>query len=247
MPSYDRALTVFSPDGHLFQVEYAMEAVKQGAAAVAVRGVDTVVFAVERKQASKLQDTRTVKKICKVDDHIYLAFAGLTADARVLVNQARIEAQSYRLNYEDPVNVQYIARYIAHIQQRYTQVGGRRPFGVRTLVGGFDSDGEPRLFQTDPWGTFSAWKANAAGRNSKSVLEYLEKNYTEGLDKDGTIRLALRGLLEVVESGSKYIEVLVMTKDGSVFLDDDQLDKLSSEIEQQKELQKQILKQQSQQ
>jgi len=235
MPSYDRAITVFSPDGHLFQVEYAMEAVKKGSTAVAVRGADTVVLAVERKAASKLQDTRTVKKICKLDDQIYLAFAGLSADARVLVNKARVEAQSHRLNFDDPISVDALTRYIAHTQQRYTQSGGMRPFGVSTLIGGFDLDGVPKLLHTDPTGVFSSWKANATGRNSTTVREYLEKHYTEGMDRDAATKVALRALLEVVESGSKNVEVLVIAKDSAEYLEEGELSRLVTVIEKEKE------------
>lgn len=140
---------------------------------------------------------RTVRKILKLDEHVSLAFAGLTADARVLVNRARIECQSHRLSVEDPVTVEYITRFIAGLQQKYTQSGGVRPFGISTLIVGFDPyTGAPSLFQTDPSGTFSAWKANATGRNSNSVREFLEKNYTETSGAE-TIKLAVRALLEV--------------------------------------------------
>lgn len=133
----------------------------------------------------------------KLDEHVSLAFAGLTADARVLVNRARIECQSHRLTVEDPVTVEYITRFIAGLQQKYTQSGGVRPFGISTLIVGFDPySGVPALYQTDPSGTFSAWKANATGRNSNSVREFLEKNYTETSGTE-TIKLAVRALLEV--------------------------------------------------
>ncbi|KAL3613957.1 phenylacrylic acid decarboxylase [Castilleja foliolosa] len=235
MARYDRAITVFSPDGHLFQVEYALEAVRKGNAAVGVRGTDIIVLAVEKKSAPKLQDSRSVRKIVNLDDHIALACAGLKADARVLINRARIECQSHKLTIEDPVTVEYITRYIAGLQQKYTQSGGVRPFGLSTLIIGFDPHtGTPSLYQTDPSGTFSAWKANATGRNSNSIREFLEKNYKETHGQE-TVKLAIRALLEVVESGGKNIEVAVMTKEhGLRQLEEAEIDAIAAEIEAEK-------------
>jgi len=161
----------------------------------------------------------------------------LTADARVLVNKARMECQSYRLTVEDAPSPEYIARFIAKIQQKYTQQGGRRPFGISTLIIGYDHDGLPQLWQTDPSGIFFAWKANAIGRNSKTVSEFLEKNYDEKIhDEQSCIRLTVQSLLEVVESGTKNIEVAVMRRDrGLEIVPDDQVEKLVKQLVEEKE------------
>ncbi|KAF3059875.1 Proteasome subunit alpha type-4 [Daldinia childiae] len=209
---YDRALSVFSPDGHVFQVEYAGEAVKRGTCAVGVKGADIVVLGCEKRSAMKLQDTRiTPSKIGLIDTHVCLAFAGLNADARILVDKARLEAQSHRLTVEDPVSIEYITKYVAGVQQRYTQSGGVRPFGISTMIVGFDKNSKvPRLYQTEPSGIYSAWKANAIGRSSKTVREFLERNYKEDMDREATIRLAIKSLLEVVQTGAKNIEIAIM-------------------------------------
>ncbi|KAG6874305.1 phenylacrylic acid decarboxylase [Termitomyces sp. Mi166 len=254
--SYDRALTVFSPDGHLFQVEYALEAVRKGTCAswvmgvnsfakqVGVRGKDVVVLGVEKKSILQLQDPRTVRKVVMLDDHICLAFAGLTADGRVLIDKARIECQSHRLTVEDPVTVEYITRHIAGIQQRYTQSGGVRPFGISTLIVGFDPhDSRPRLYQTEPSGIYSAWKvdrgtlqANAIGRSSKTVREFLEKNHNDDMTREESIKLTVKSLLEVVQTGAKNIEISVMESYGKVTnLELAEIEAIVSEIEREKE------------
>lgn len=235
--SYDRAITVFSPDGHLFQVEYAMEAVKRGSAVVGVRGTDCVVLGVERKAVAMLQDPRTIRKIAKLDDHLTIAFAGFTADARVLIEKLRIEAQSFRLTCEDAPTIDYMARYIAKTQQSYTQRGGVRPFGVSSMIAGFGSDKRPQLFLTDPAGTYSEWKANAiGGRNEKAVQEYLEKNWAATLTEEETIKLTIKALLEVVDSGSKNMEVAVMKYDEPVnMITEEQIQGVIDDIEKEQE------------
>jgi len=235
---YDRAITVFSPDGHLLQVEYAQEAVRKGSTAVGVRGANAVVLGVEKKSVAKLQEERTVRKICLLDDHVVMAFAGLTADARILINRAQIECQSHKLTVEDPVTLEYITRYIASLKQKYTQSNGRRPFGISCLIGGFDFDGVPHLYQTEPSGIYYEWKANATGRSAKTVREFLEKYYTsEDVSSErGTIKLAIRALLEVVQSGKKNLEIAVMRHgQPMVMLDADSIEKYVTEIEKEKE------------
>jgi len=235
---YDRAITVFSPDGRLWQVEHALEAVRKGTTAVAVKGENVIVLGVQKKATAKLQEARTVRKISQLDSHIYMTFAGLNADARVLVNRARVECQSYRLTVEDAPTVEYVAKYIAGIQLKYTQSGGVRPFGITTLIVGFDADGKAQLWQTDPPGTYSAWKANATGSGGKTVKEYLEKNFTGDteVDDEGAIKLALKSLLEVVEPNSKSLEIVTIRKgEEAVVMDDEEIDRRIAEIEKEKE------------
>ena len=196
-----------------------------------VRGNNVVVLGVEKKASAKLQDMRTVRKIVKLDDHVCVAFAGLRADARVLIDKARVECQSYQLSIEVPVTIPYIARYIAGVQQKYTQRGGMRPFGISTLVVGFDLDtNTPHLYKTDPSGAYSAWKAAATGRSSKSVREYLEKHYDQDADDEETIKLAVKALLEVVDSG-KNIDICVVRPGDISFMDPDSISTLVDEIE----------------
>lgn len=233
MSRYDRAITVFSPDGKLFQIDYAFEAVKRAHPVVAVRGSDVVIIGVERKAIAKLQEPRTIRKIVKLDAHATLAFAGLNADARVLIEKARIECQSYRLTCEDAPSLEYIARFIARTQQRYTQRGGVRPFGVSSILAGFNTDGSPQIYQIDPSGTYFAWKANAiGGRNFKPMREYLEREWTEGLSETASLKLTVKALLEVVDSGSKNMEVVVVRRgQPAETLAPDVLDAVVAEVE----------------
>lgn len=243
MSGYDRALSIFSPDGHIFQVEYAAEAVKRGTCAVGIKGRDCVVLGCERRSTLKLQDPRiTPSKISTIDSHVVLSFSGLNADSRILIEKARVEAQSHRLTLEDPVTVEYLTRYIAGVQQRYTQSGGVRPFGVATLIAGFDpQDSTPRLYQTEPSGIYSAWTAQTIGRNSKTVREFLEKNYNRDeppATAEDCVKLTVRSLLEVVQTGAKNIEI-TLVKPGAqiVTLSADDIGKYVEDIEREKQQQ----------
>jgi 20S proteasome subunit alpha 4 len=191
---------------------------------------------VEKYAAAKLQDTRTVRKIAKLDDHIMLAFAGLNADARVLVNRARVECQSHRLTVEDAPTVEYISRWIAQTQQRYTQRGGVRPFGVTMLIGGFDPDGKPQLFKTEPSGAYSSWRAATTGKGDKTIREYLESAYEPNMDNAAAVKMAVRALLDVADGGAKNIEVVVLTPNAPAeTLSEAKLEELQALIEREKE------------
>lgn len=148
-----------------------------------------------------------------------------------------MEAQSYRLTCEDSPSIEYMARYIAKVQQSYTQIGGRRPFGVSSMIAGFSEDGSPQLYLTDPAGTYSAWKANAiGGRNEKAVKEFLEKNWAVGLGQDESVRLTVKALLEVVDSGSKNMEIAVMRRGEAVsMVSEEQLQAIITDIEREAE------------
>jgi proteasome alpha subunit len=191
--AYDRGITIFSPDGRLYQVEYAREAVKRGTASIGIRTEGGIVLAVDKRIRSELMERTSVEKIHKADDHIGIASAGHVADARQLIDFARQQTQVNRLRYGEPIGVETLTKEVTDHIQQYTQVGGARPFGVALIIGGIE-DGEPRLYETDPSGTPYEWKALAVGADRGEIQEYLEDNYSEAMDLDGGIELALRAL-----------------------------------------------------
>ncbi|AQL44200.1 proteasome endopeptidase complex, archaeal, alpha subunit [Halorientalis sp. IM1011] len=192
--AYDRGITIFSPDGRLYQVEYAREAVKRGTASIGIRAADGVVLAVDKRIRSPLMERSSVEKLHKADDHIGIASAGHVADARQLIDFARRNAQVNRLRYGEPIGVETLTKDVTDHIQQYTQIGGARPFGVALIVGGIDANGEPRLFETDPSGTPYEWKALAVGSDRGEVRDYLEDHYDEGIDLNEAIGLALEAL-----------------------------------------------------
>ncbi|MFC4407667.1 archaeal proteasome endopeptidase complex subunit alpha [Haloarchaeobius iranensis] len=210
--AYDRGITIFSPDGRLYQVEYAREAVKRGTASIGVRTAEGVVLAVDKRIRSPLMERTSVEKIHKADDHIGIASAGHVADARKLIDFARRDAQVNQLRYGEPIGVETLTKDVTDHIQQYTQVGGARPFGVALIVGGIE-DGEPRLFETDPSGTPYEWKALAVGADRGEIQEYLETNYDETADLEGGIELALSALATANEDGLRPEGVGMATVD----------------------------------
>ncbi|WP_248514976.1 archaeal proteasome endopeptidase complex subunit alpha [Salinarchaeum laminariae] len=191
--AYDRGITIFSPDGRLYQVEYAREAVKRGTASVGVRTEDGVVLVADRQTRSPLVEASSVEKLHSVDEHLGIASAGHVADARQLVDLARRRAQMEWLRYDQPLGVEALTKEITDHIQQYTQTGGARPFGVALLVAGVEN-GEPRLFETDPSGTPYEWSAVAVGGGRDEIQEYLEDNYDDSLSLGDGIGLALEAL-----------------------------------------------------
>lgn len=198
--AYDRGITIFSPDGRLYQVEYAREAVKRGTASIGIRTSDGVVLAVDKRIRSPLMERSSVEKIHKADDHIGIASAGHVADARQLIDFARRQAQVNHLRYGEPVGVETLTKEITDYIQQYTQVGGARPFGVALIIAGI-ANGEPRLYETDPSGTPYEWKALAVGADRGDIRDYLEAHYDESMTIDEGVDLALEALASVTEDG----------------------------------------------
>ena len=195
---YDRALTVFSPEGRLYQVEYALEAVRRGTLAVAIKSNDDVVLAAQIKVASKLMDPDSIDKIFQIDQHVGVAISGLHADSRALINYARVQAQSFRLTYDEPVRLNMLVKSIADLCQIYTQYGGIRPFGCALFFIGIDSTG-PHIYTTSPSGIYKPYKAYALGSGEAQAREYIQNNYKDKMSFDDIIKLALNSIKESAE------------------------------------------------
>ena len=192
---YDRALTVFSPEGRLYQVEYALEAVRRGTLAVAVKTKDAVCLAAQINVPSKLMDADSVDKIFQVDNHIGVAISGLHADSRILINYARVQAQSFRLTYDEPVRLNMLVKTIADLKQLYTQYGGIRPFGCSLFFIGIDATGT-HIFTTSPSGIYRAFKAYALGSGEAAAREFIKNNHKEDMSFAEMIKLALGAIKE---------------------------------------------------
>jgi len=216
--AYDRAITIFSPEGRLYQVEYALELVKKGAPIVGVSSKEGVVLAANETPESRLEDPTYFKKIFQLDEHIGATIAGLSSDARVLINQARVFCQSNRLLYDEAVDIDVLTRRIGDLAQVYTQHAGVRPFGVSIILAGVDGAG-CKILTTDPTGSYRGYKATAIGRKSDEANKLLEERYTDDLSLDDAVKLAIETVKEATDAEvtSKVVKVAVIPTDTKTF------------------------------
>ena len=206
---YDRGITTFSPDGRLFQVEYAKEAVKRGSTAIGITTKEGVCVVAYKSALSKLLVPESMKKIFEIDEHVCATAAGLIADARRLVDTARLEAQKHQLAYGEKITILALAKEISDLMQAYTQYGGVRPFGVSLLIAGIDD--QPRLYEIEPSGAMTGYAACAIGSDKKEVEEFLEKEYNEKLKLEEAVALAIKALKKNTELKieTKNLEIAV--------------------------------------
>ncbi len=215
--AYDRGITVFSPDGRLFQVEYAREAVKKGTTTIGLKYKGGVALIVDKKVSSRLVEPASIEKIYDVDEHIGCATSGLVADARILVDEARKNAQIHKITYGENISVEMLVKKICDYKQNYTQYGGARPFGTAILMAGIDDVGIS-LFETDPSGALVSYKATCIGSGRPAVMDVFEKEYQDDMEYRDALKLGLKALgnaleekpvaasveIGVVETGKKF-------------------------------------------
>ncbi len=211
--AYDRAITVFSPDGRLFQVEYAREAVKRGTTTVGLKYDHGVILMIDKRITSRLIEPSSIEKIFKIDSHIGCATSGLVADARVLVDRAQIEAQIHKISYNERTTVETLVKRICDYKQNYTQYGGVRPFGTALLIAGVDDEGS-HLYETDPSGALIAYKAASIGAKRNTVMEVFEEKFKDGMTRKQAIALGLEALEVATEKelAADTIEIGIIEK-----------------------------------
>ncbi|WP_096389299.1 archaeal proteasome endopeptidase complex subunit alpha [Halopenitus persicus] len=196
--AYDRGTSLFSPDGRIYQVEYAREAVSRGAPSVGIRTADGIVLAAMSRTSSPLMEAESIEKLHKLDDHVATASAGHVADARKLIDLARRQTQVNQLRYGEPIGIETLTKHVTDHIQENTQLGGTRPYGAALLIGGIEN-GEPRLFGADPSGTPHEWKATVIGDGREEIQSTLEAEWTDSLSLEEGIELAVAALGEYAE------------------------------------------------
>jgi len=219
---YDRHITIFSPEGKLYQVEYAFKAIKtQGTTSIGIRGADAVVIATQKKLPDKLLDPETVASIYKISDYIGAVETGMIADARSQVQRARYESAHFKYKFGYEVPVQYLAKRLADFAQVYTQHAAMRPLGVSCILAGIDDEFGPQLYKCDPAGSYVGYKATCAGEKEQEATNFLEKKFKADpqLTRDEAIQMALATLQAVLSMDFKAtdVEIGVVSKENPRF------------------------------
>ncbi|EQC38675.1 proteasome subunit alpha type-4 [Saprolegnia diclina VS20] len=206
---YDGRTTTFSPEGRLFQVEYAMEAINNAGSAVGILAKDGIVIAAEKKTVSALlAPVKSSEKTMKLDDHIICAVAGLTSDANILVNYARVSAQRYELSYQEKQPCEQLVQTICNYKQAYTQFGGQRPFGVSFLYAGWDRHFGFQLYHSDPSGNYGGWKATAIGANNRAAKSMLKNDYKEDMTIEEALKFSVKVMGKTMDTTTPTAEKL---------------------------------------
>mmetsp|Transcript_8974 Transcript_8974/g.25803 ORF Transcript_8974/g.25803 Transcript_8974/m.25803 type:complete len:240 (+) Transcript_8974:144-863(+) len=200
---YDRGVNTFSPEGRLFQVEYAIEAIKLGSTAIGIWTTEGVVLCVEKRVTSVLLEPKSIEKVMEIDSHVGCAMSGLTADARTLIDHARVETQQHRFSYNEPMPVESCTQSLCDLALRFGEDGEEggmsRPFGVALLIAGNDPDQGPVLYHTDPSGTFVKYHAKAIGSGSEGAQTALQESFRKDLTLKEAEVMALSTLKQVME------------------------------------------------
>lgn len=211
---YDMVTTMFSPDGRIFQVEYARESVKRGSTSVGIKYRKGVVLAAQKRITGRMVLQDSIEKMFQIDDHIGVVSSGMVADTRVLVDRMRVKARDNRRLYNEPVGLHTLAKGICDFMQLYTHYGGVRPFGTSLLVAGVDP--AVGLYETDPSGALTGYMATAIGEGRRGAMEFLEEKYTEDMDRDEAIKMALDalGIDEDIKLTEESVDLAIIDKDG---------------------------------
>ena len=194
---YDRAITMFSPDGRLLQVEYAKKTVRQGSTTIGLACSDGIILVADKRIVDSLVVPESVEKVWEIDSHIGAAASGILSDARVLIERAQLKAQQHKVTYDSEIDTLTIVKDICDLKQICTQSGGLRPFGVSILVGGIDN-GDAKIYETDPTGIFFQYKATAIGEGEVEVEEILHKEYKPEMTIEDGLKLSLKALKKVL-------------------------------------------------
>jgi len=206
MMGYDRAITMFSPDGRLLQVEYAKRTVRLGNTAIGMACKDGVILVTDKRLVDKLVVPESVEKIFKIDDHVMATGAGILSDARVLIERAQLKAQQHRVEYDSPIDCIAIVKDLCNLKQYTTQSGGLRPFGVSLLIAGIDESGMS-VYETDPTGLFYQYKATVIGEGETDVEEMLHKEYKDSMTMEEGLKLAFNMLKKALADNFKIDRV----------------------------------------